>query len=192
MTINRLSFHIKVKFSTVIRRSCIYQAEEKHWNYPYGEKKRIIVSCLFLTWLMTSCIDCSRMPRACSGLQESNKNTFLLFLSEAWIGSVNHRSRLWCITWWQNWRITCLFTCIRGIVRSMKCACCVTYQAGRCRTSNQILLVAAASLWDHGTEGRGRRWRASWSQLALVAPHYTGSSAPRDLRGQEHMKLHAH
>lgn len=46
---------------------------------------------------MMSCIDCSRMPRACSGVQESNKNTLLSRLSEAWIGSVEtQETRIAC------------------------------------------------------------------------------------------------
>lgn len=48
---------------------------------------------IFITWLMTSCIECSRMPRAWSGLQESNKNTVLSCISEAGIGSANHRKQ---------------------------------------------------------------------------------------------------
>lgn len=67
---------------------------------------------LYFTWLMTSCIECSRMPRVSSAGQESNMKTFLSRLSEAWIGSAAHngrqdpqfrgRRRLWCITHWSK------------------------------------------------------------------------------------------
>lgn len=48
---------------------------------------------VYNTWLMTSCIDCSLMPRACSEPQESSRNTLLSRLSEAWMGSANHEKQ---------------------------------------------------------------------------------------------------
>lgn len=49
---------------------------------------------IVLTWLITSCIDCRRMPSLCSGLQESSKNTVLSCLSEARIDSANHGKQI--------------------------------------------------------------------------------------------------
>lgn len=40
------------------------------------------------TWLMTSWTDCSRMPTACSELQESSRKTLMSRFSGAGIGSV--------------------------------------------------------------------------------------------------------
>lgn len=95
-----------------------------------------MVCVFFSTWLMTSCIDCSRMPRACSGLQESNKNTLLSCLSEAGIGSANRRKQIKEETVvyhvMATWRIIFLFTdfiCVFVCVNKSVC-CAHTWWAG--------------------------------------------------------------
>lgn len=78
--------------------------------FVWQRKNNKVICFVFfsITWLMTSCIDCSRMPRAWSGLQESNKKTLLSRLSEAWMGSANHRKQRVCYVM-VKWRITLLF-----------------------------------------------------------------------------------
>lgn len=71
-----------------------------------GKKRQQQYVFFSITWLMTSCIDCSRMPRACSGLQESNKKTLLSRLSEAWMGSANHKKQRGVYHVVFNYRIT--------------------------------------------------------------------------------------
>lgn len=137
---------------------------------------------VIFTWLMTSCIDCSRMPRACSGLQESNRKTFLSCLSEAWMGSWNREHR--------NEDASCdgqlkndqyLLTDFSLGDRVWFVHLCWAHLVDRCWTSNQSQLAAASSRSDHGRGEMGRRWRAAWSGLSLVAPNCTELNAPHDL-----------
>lgn len=122
---------------------------------------------------MTSCIDCSRMPTACSKLQESSRKTLLSRLFDAGIGSVkpyesDSTQREGGKGIDRVWRI------------KKK-----PHQAGRCWTSGRTRTAAAAAQWGVGREWKGRRWRASSSGPTLASPHCTGSGGPRGLGGEE-------